>query len=153
IVPSRWGADCFRANGVTVPIEVVPLGYDPEVFHSSPPSLSGKGGGGLGSLAGCVFGTAGALDQGGLRKNVRRGSERFSGACPAAPDVRLRVKISPTAPPVETHDDPRIDVVNTSLPPAGLVEWYRSLTAYVNGSFGEGFGLHLLEAMACGRPL
>jgi glycosyltransferase involved in cell wall biosynthesis len=33
IAPSDWGAKCFRRNGVTVPIEVVPLGYDPEVFH------------------------------------------------------------------------------------------------------------------------
>ncbi len=34
-----------------------------------------------------------------------------------------------------------------------MADWYRSLTAYVNGSSGEGFGLHLIEAMACGRPV
>lgn len=33
VVPSRWGAACFRASGVTVPIEVVPLGYEPDVFR------------------------------------------------------------------------------------------------------------------------
>jgi glycosyltransferase involved in cell wall biosynthesis len=65
----------------------------------------------------------------------------------------LRVKITPSSPPVETHADPRIEVVQRSLSPAELADWYRSLTAFVNGSFGEGFGLHLLEAMACGRPL
>jgi glycosyltransferase involved in cell wall biosynthesis len=54
---------------------------------------------------------------------------------------------------VNTHNDPRVDVVNTSLKPAALAEWYRSLTCYVNASYGEGFGLHLLEAMGCGVPL
>jgi glycosyltransferase involved in cell wall biosynthesis len=144
VVPSRWGAGCFRANGVTVPVEVVPLGYDPGTFsrdaeRSEPPLR--------------VFGTAGALDEGGLRKNVQRVIDLFRRAFPSEPDVRLRVKITPASPMVQTHADPRIDVVQRSLSPAELADWYRSLTVYVNGSFGEGFGLHLLEAMACGRPL
>ncbi|MFO0803844.1 MAG: glycosyltransferase [Gemmataceae bacterium] len=141
IVPSEWGAACFRANGVTPPIHVVPLGHDPELFHPLPP------------VSGCVFGTAGALDDGGLRKNVQRVVDLFRNAFPAEADVRLRVKITPASPPVQTHGDPRIDVIAHSLDSAALAEWYGSLTAYVNGSFGEGFGLHLLEAMACARPL
>jgi glycosyltransferase involved in cell wall biosynthesis len=63
------------------------------------------------------------------------------------------VKITPNSPPVNTHGDPRIDVIDAHLPAAQLTDWYRSLTAYVNASAGEGFGLHLLEAMACGVPL
>jgi glycosyltransferase involved in cell wall biosynthesis len=143
VVPSRWGADCFRANGVTPPIEVVPLGYDPTVFRRTPSVSEG----------GCTFGTAGALDAGGLRKNVPRVIDLFRRAFPSDPDVRLRVKITPSSPPVETHGDPRIEVVRRPLLPEELADWYRSLTAFVNGSFGEGFGLHLLEAMACGVPL
>ena len=46
-----------------------------------------------------------------------------------------------------------MDLIRAVLPHTQLAAWYRSLTAYVNGSFGEGFGLHLIEAMACGRPL
>ena len=152
IVPTRWGADCFRANGVTVPIEVVPLGYDPAIFSvgsldmgrvllPAPPEPL------------CVFGTAGALDEGGLRKNVQRVVDLFRRAFPTEVGVRLRVKISPTSPPVRTEDDPRVEVTRQSLSPAELADWYQSLTVFVNGSFGEGFGLHLLEAMACGKPL
>ena len=145
IVPSAWGARCFRWNGVTVPIEVVPLGYDPEVFH--PVSRKPK------ASTIVTFGTAGALDEGGIRKNVQQVIDLFRQAFPKERDVRLRVKITPSSPLVHTHGDDRIDVMNASLTPAELAEWYRSLTAFVNGSFGEGFGLHLLEAMACGRPL
>lgn len=167
VVPSRWGAECFRENGVTVPIEVVPLGYDSGVFWRQPeplpqpPPRRGEGAfppfpgreGGRGVRSMVVFGTAGALDQGGLRKNVQRVIDLFRRAFPSESDVRLRVKVTPTSPPVRTHDDPRVDVTQRPLSPAELAEWYRSLTAFVNGSFGEGFGLHLLEAMACGRPL
>jgi glycosyltransferase involved in cell wall biosynthesis len=146
VVPSRWGAECFRANGVRVPVEVVPLGYGPGVF--APPSVSRES-----QTSATVFGTAGALDEGGLRKNVQRVIDLFRRAFPAEPGVRLRVKISPSSPPVQTHADPRIDVIDRALSSGELADWYRSLTAFVNGSFGEGFGLHLLEAMACGRPL
>lgn len=143
VVPSRWGADCFLANGVTAPIAIVPLGYDPDVFnecHRSPTRTT-------------TFGTAGALDQGGLRKNVQRVIDLFRRAFPASASVRLRVKITPNSPKVDTRGDPRIEVIDTPLSPDQLAEWYRSLSAFVNASAGEGFGLHLLEAMACGVPL
>lgn len=143
IVPSQWSADCFRASGVTVPIEVAPLGYDPLVFSpgtTPPPAV-------------CTFGTAGALIAGGMRKNTQRVIDLFRATFPDAEDVRLRVKITPTSPAVETYDDPRIDVIRAVLPHGELAEWYRSLTAYVNASAAEGFGLHLIEAMACARPL
>ena len=100
-----------------------------------------------------TFGTAGALDAGGLRKNVQRVIDLFRSAFPTEPDVRLRVKTTPSSPSVNAHGDSRIDVIAHSLSQFDLAEWYRSLSAYVNGSSGEGFGLHLLEAMACGRPL
>jgi glycosyltransferase involved in cell wall biosynthesis len=142
IVPSRWQADCFRACGIAVPVEVAPLGFDPLVFHPAgrPPAV-------------CTFGTAGALTAGGVRKNAQWVIDLFRRAFPAEQDVRLRVKITPGSPGVETYDDPRIDVLRAVLPPGDLADWYRSLTAFVNGSSGEGFGLHLIEAMACGRPL
>jgi glycosyltransferase involved in cell wall biosynthesis len=144
LIPSQWGVDSFRANGATPPAEVVPLGYDPDVFSPRPPG---------GGPAVCTFGTAGALDEGGLRKNVQRVIDLFRRAFPTQPDVRLKVKITPRSQMVNTHADPRVEVVHTGLPPHALADWYRSLTAYVNASYGEGFGLHLLEAMGCGVPL
>jgi glycosyltransferase involved in cell wall biosynthesis len=144
IVPSRWGAKCFRANGVNVPIKVVPLGYDPDIFHPGTEMNRSEV---------CTFGTAGALDEGGLRKNVQRVIDLFRLAFPSETNVRLRVKITPRSPLVHTRGDSRIEVVDTHLSPAALAEWYRSLNTFVNASAGEGFGLHLLEAMACGVPL
>ena len=145
IVPSKWGAECFRKNGVETTIEVVPLGYDPAAFRALPTPPPAR------PLT--VFGTAGALDEGGLRKNVQRVINLFQVAFPFDTDVKLRVKITPTSPPVETFGDPRVEVIDRPLSLADLADWYRSLSAFVNASFGEGFGLHLLEAMACGRPL
>ena len=74
-------------------------------------------------------------------------------AFPTQQGVRLRVKTTPTSARVETYGDPRIDTITDVLPHEELATWYGTLTAFVNASHAEGFGLHLLEAMACGRPL
>lgn len=143
VVPSQWGVDCFRDCGVTVPMAVAPLGYDPLVFNPGNAPFPEF----------CTFGTAGALAAGGLRKNAQKVIDLFRAAFPTETDVKLRVKITPSSPSVETYDDPRVEVIRAVLPHGDLADWYRSLTAYVNASTGEGFGLHLIEAMACGRPL
>lgn len=141
VLPSAWGVEGFKRSGVRVPLMRVPLGHDPLLYHDdgSWPDV-------------CTFGTAGALWGGGLRKNVRGVIEMFQRAFPDEVDVRLRVKITPRCE-FDEPDDPRIEILRGFMPPAEVAEWYRSLTAYVNGSYSEGFGLHMLEAMACGRPV
>ncbi len=142
VVPSRWQADGFRRDGVTVPVEVVPLGHEPAVYlpGDTRPAV-------------CTFGVAAALSAGGVRKNAQLAIDLFRDAFPDRPGVRLRVKITPGSPGLETFDDPRVEVLRALLPESELADWYRSLTAFVSLSAGEGFGLHLLEAMACGVPL
>jgi glycosyltransferase involved in cell wall biosynthesis len=140
-VPSQWAVECFKKCGVTVPIACVPLGYDPLIFNplGEFPKL-------------CTFGTAAALTAGGLRKNTRYIIDLFRKAFPEEADVRLKVKVSPACPLPEFQDS-RVEIIREMLPPAKLADWYRSITAFVNASYAEGFGLHLIESMACGRPL
>lgn len=141
IVPSRWAFETFRASGVEAPMEIVPLGHDTLTFHPdfSWPDV-------------CTFGTAGSLICGGMRKNVDRVIEAFARAFPSEPDVSLRIKVTPECD-LPQPADPRIEVLRRYLPPRELAAWYRSLSVFVNGSAAEGFGLHLVEAMACGRAV
>jgi glycosyltransferase involved in cell wall biosynthesis len=140
LVPSVWGAECLRRSGVTVPIARVPEGHDPLIFFDNDDFPERP-----------VFGTAAALRSGGVRKNAHQVVELFQAAFPDE-DVRLRIKLTPDCPPFQI-DDPRIDVTQTALPPLALANWYRSLSAFVSASRAEGFGLHLVEAMACARPV
>lgn len=141
VVPSQWAVDCFKRCGVSVPIHKIPLGYDQLVFNP---------GNNLPEVF--TFGTAAALGSGGLRKNTGRIMEIFQAAFPNNEPVRLKVKVTPHCQLPEPQD-PRIQVVRTFLPPHELAEWYRSIDTFINMSFAEGFGLHLIETMACGRPI
>lgn len=141
IVPSQWSVDNFKRCGVNVPIYKVPLGYDPLIFNPSPVYPTE-----------CVFGTAAALTAGGLRKNTNHIISLFQRAFPSKNDVKLKIKITPSCPFPDCFDS-RIQVIKTFLPPMELADWYRSIVTFVNGSYAEGFGLHLIEAMACGRPV
>jgi glycosyltransferase involved in cell wall biosynthesis len=140
IVPCEWNAVCFSAAGVEVPLHVVPLGHDPEVFQP-----------GDDFPAVCTFGFAGAVWDAGVRKNLPETVEAFRLAFPTEADVRLKVKVTKKCP-LPPVADPRVEINPDYLHEADLAAWYRSLTALVSVSSGEGFNLHLLEAMACGRP-
>lgn len=141
VVPSAWVEANFRAAGVTAPLVRVPLGHDPLTYHPA-----GR------FPAVCTFGTAAALDGGGVRKNTQLVIALFRRAFPSEADVRLRVKVSP-ASDLPDCDDPRVQILRAFLPAAELADWYRSLTAFVSAAAAEGFGLHQLEVLACGRPL
>jgi glycosyltransferase involved in cell wall biosynthesis len=100
----------------------------------------------------CVFGTAAALTGGGMRKNTNHIVDLFKKAFPGREKVKLKVKIMPNCPWTETNDR-RVEVTKALLSTELLAQWYKSISVFVNGSYAEGFGLHLIEAMACGRPI
>lgn len=147
LVPCRWNAECFIAQGVTTPIRIQPLGIDTAVFR--PDNVHRRDSGGL-----LVFGCAGRLQHGGVRKGLQDVVTGFRAAFPRArTDVRLRVKLWPDDPALDAGDDPRIELCRDPLPIAGLADWYRGLDVFVSCSRAEGFGLQPLQALACGVPV
>lgn len=141
IVPTEWNKQVFHRFGVTVPIDVISLGYDPIVYFPryTPPDI-------------CTFGTAGSLTSGGVRKNVKYLVDTFLETFINIPNVKLKIKLGPGSN-LNHYNDHRIEVTHNHVDNNQLNLWYNSLTAFVNTSHCEGFGLHLLEAMACGIPL
>ena len=141
VVPSDWCATVFACGGVRVPIRVVPLGVDLGVFR---PGERAPGP--------LTLGIAGRYAHGGIRKGIERGVEAFLAAYKGRDDVRLKVKLHQDCK-VEIPADPRIEVCRDFLAAPALADWYRSLSAFLCLSLGEGFGLHPLQAMACGVPV
>ncbi len=144
IVPSQFCANTFSASGVNVPIRVVQLGIDPAIFSRRAfPDNSPF-----------VFGTAGRMAGGGLRKDLDRIAETFLEAFtwPVENEARLKIKCHPDCP-VKDWRDPRIEITREHLSAEKLADWFASLHCFVSASKGEGFGLMQLQALACGRPL
>lgn len=143
IVPTQWNAACFSAAGVNVPIRVVGLGIDPTVFsyHDPPTTPIFR------------FGTAGRLAHAGIRKGVEETIECFLKAFPNEPNVELHIKIFEDCPLKVASKDKRILLHRTFMATPELVGWYASLGCFVSLTKGEGWGLHLHQAMAIGRPL
>jgi glycosyltransferase involved in cell wall biosynthesis len=74
--------------------------------------------------------------------------EAFSGI----DDAKLKLKAMP-GDKLPEFNDPRIEVCQEFIQPHRLLEWYRSLTAFVSTSRCEGWNLMAHEAMACGVPV
>lgn len=142
VVPSTWGERTFRESGVTRPIRVVPLGYDPTEGWAPREKPSD------------VFRVVmvGMLAAGGIRKNFPMGIRAFLDAFPTERDVELIVKVWPSCLH-HLHElpmDGRIRVRAESMPVGELAALVGSAHVYLNPSSGEGWGLPMLEAMACG---
>lgn len=140
-VPSKWGVETFKKSGVKIPIYLTPLGYDPLIFYPKleKPKI-------------CTFGSAAALSAGGLRKNIGYVINLFKTTFPNEKDVKLEIKVSPNCQ-LEHVEDERIKIIREILPPKELTKWYHNITTFINLSYAEGFGLHLIESMACGTPV
>lgn len=144
VVPCEWNAACFSACGVRVPIRVAQLGIFTDIFKYHPMEMSGP----------TVFGAAGRLAHGGMRKGLDVVIEAFQKAFPAGSkdNVRLKIKCFPDCN-LKAVKDPRIQLTAALLTWEEMARWMSNITAFVSASKGEGFGLLQLQSLAVGRPL
>ncbi|HEX9990079.1 MAG TPA: glycosyltransferase [Chloroflexia bacterium] len=138
IAPSHFVSKVFRDSGVTVPVEVVPYGVDPAVYHyEARPERAG-----LTTL------TVGTFVP---RKNIELGiaawKQAFAGDQEARLIIKTRFRVQPYVP-----DDPRILFVDSEELTHGIAHWYRQADVLL-ALGNEGFGLPLVEGMATGLPV
>jgi len=152
-VPSTFNAQTFRDSGVHCPIFVIPLGVDPDYFN--PKILRYE-------LAGVY--TFLSIFEWGERKMPELLLKAFNDEFKANEPVVLLCKSLNVDPSV----DVRANVAALNLTPAGgrihfaenalipthqLGALYHSADCFVLTTRGEGWGMPIIEAMACGLPV
>lgn len=90
------------------------------------------------------------LDNSMLRKNVRN---LLSGFKLFLEEKNANLIIKTTSTLQEIIDEPNVVVIKRYMTVNELRDLYRSCHVYVNPSLAEGFGLTVVEAMACGLPI
>lgn len=142
VVPCRWNARHFKASGVTRPISVVPLGYDPKVFSPQEPNKNGP----------LVIGVSGRTCHCAARKNVQAAIDLFLRTFPNDDGVRLHVKIHHDDK-IDDVKDHRIKVVREHFEPYQIANWMRDIDVFLTLSRAEGYGLWGLQALVSNRPV
>lgn len=149
--PSDWGAAVLRDSGVTVPTAVVPLGVDPERFQPGPARTRLRDR----TIFLSIF-------EWGIRKGWDVLLRAYRAAFRPNDPVLLVLKVDCRVPAVNPLREiaaalptpaPQVAVLyNQPLSSAQLAELYRSADCFVLPTRGEGWGMPILEAMACGIP-
>ncbi len=141
---SHFVASVFKRHGVTVPVEVLGLGFDPEVYRYVPRARG-------------EWFTFLCVAEHTARKNLPMLIRAFERAFAATPGVRLRLKTG-------VHDasqlrslirDPERVWLDTRLRAgdAEMAQLYQEADCFVLPTRLEGFGMPILEAMATGLPV
>lgn len=151
-VPSQFNVETFRQSGVKVPIHVIPLGVDPDFYH--PDIVGFKNNKKFTFLS--VF-------EWGERKAPELLLQAYSKAFTNKDDVVLICKVINNDASVSVEEEIRklnlpadgpeiIMMYNTKFVDYQMATLYRSADCFVLPTRGEGWGMPILEAMACGIP-
>lgn len=131
--------EAFKNSGVTIPIELIHWGIDPDVFYELERPERDV----------FTFGTMGALS---IRKGTDILIEAFQEEFPTEQDVQLICKTSYNYYPFKVGDK-RIQLQMGEVGHDELMrDFFQRIDCFAFPTRGEGFGLTPLEAMATGVP-
>ena len=134
IVPSSWGAEMFRENGVTAPLRVVPLGISKPFQGYSERSTDGP------------F-TFLCIGDGGRRKNWEDAAFAFVEAFDDDPNYKLIIKARTGEAKLGNSN---IELIGEDYTDEQMAALYRRCHVMVFASRGEGFALPPREFAATG---
>jgi glycosyltransferase involved in cell wall biosynthesis len=152
ITPTDWNLRMWRSEGVRVPIEIVPLGVDVDIYCPASGHI-------------CTF-LAVHENLGGesSRENWRDTLRAYCGTFTAADDVRLVIKTWKWKPDgwravyeqtlaelgLAESQAPAIEVLDSRLSAEEMRDLYRGAWLFIKNANREGWSLPCTEAVACG---
>jgi glycosyltransferase involved in cell wall biosynthesis len=151
-VPSSFNRATFADSGVRRPIRIVPLGYNPDRFNPQLPSRRAS-----------ARYTFLSVFEWGERKAPELLLRAYARAFSARDDVLLLLRVNNFDPTLDVAGEiaalglpaggpPVALLYNQQLAAEQLGSLYRAADCFVLPTRGEGWGMPILEAMACGLP-